>query len=508
MPERKPFELVRMVKDGEIEIPEFQREFVWSNKQVEDLADSIYNGYPIGLITLYRLPRELREGRNAQYWVLDGQQRILSLYLIFNGSIEEAGRTKKLWVWFNPRTEEFQSTEPPRRLGEEWVNLSEVLNMTDEQLVRFMQNRPSGERDKIHVLWLRFRDYNVLVHELHEDLDLDRLGDIFVRINFAGTRVKGAEVYSTMLAVTQPGIVDELRKFVKTLDWDIDYGVAMRTFMAFLTDGKVRLESRVLDQAAKLKEVLQSKRDSIPDILNKTKSSIKSAIELLRDPSKLAIVSPSQDFIPSQNVLVTMAYYIGKKRELSDKEKRGLLGWFVLASSFARYSSATETRLNEDLSEIQKGGDYNELIKILEKREGSLKERIIDKISKGELDKLLLYAILKANSVKDLLSHQDITTADATIHHIFPKAILADSEFEQSADHVGNLTITTMGTNTTLRSREPEIYLRKVPPEIRRTHLIPDNPELWKVRNFKEFLEERKKLLIKAVDKFWQTFIP
>lgn|GEM_PF-2770491 len=58
------------------------------------------------------------------------------------------------------------------------------------------------EKDKISTLWARFRsDYKVPIHELLEDLSLDDLGGIFVRVNFAGTRVRGADVYSTIVAV-------------------------------------------------------------------------------------------------------------------------------------------------------------------------------------------------------------------------------------------------------------------------------------------------------------------
>jgi len=507
MPERKPLELVSMVKNGEIEIPEFQRKFVWSPTQVKDLVDSIYKRYPIGLITLYKLPKKLREQRKASYWVLDGQQRLLSLTLIVDGSVElEGGKEKKLWVWFNPDTEDFRCIEPPRRLGDKWINLSEVLKMSDEQLVKFTQSKTVKERERINLIWLRFRDYNILCHELSEDLQLDMLGDIFVRTNFAGTRVRGADVYSTMVAVAEPGMVKNLREFARkvkdTLGWDIDYGILIRAFIAFLTDGRVKLASRVLDQATKLKESLEQKKTDIPDILERTKDSISNSINLLMDDSELAIKFPNYYYFPTQNVLVTMAYYLGKKGRISQQERKGLLKWFVLASEFARYSSATETRLNEDLSVIKDGRNYKELISKLEERTGNIKDRVKEMISAGWLSRLLLYAILKMNGAKDLLTRHDLTTEDVTLHHIFPKSILTGSPFEEFVNDVGNLTLVTMGTNNRLRSERPENYLLRIPPEIRKTHFIPDDPELWKAQNFEKFIEKRKKELTSAIDSF------
>jgi len=509
MPEKNPLQFVDMIRRGEIDIPEFQREFVWSNTQVRDLADSIYKRYPIGLITLYKLPRALAEQRRATYWLLDGQQRLLSLTLIINGSITlRGGMVKRLWVWFNPRNENFRCTEPPRRLSDEWINLSEILPMNDEQLAKFLQEKSAIEREKITLIWLRFRDYKILYYELSEDLDLDKLGDIFVRTNFAGTRVRGADVYSTMVAVARPGTVDELRRFAEKLNvrlgWNIDYGVLIRTFIAFLTGGKVKLASRVLDQATKLGEILAQKENAIPDILKRTKKGIQMSIDILRDRSELAIIEPKYPYFPTQNVLVTMAYYLDKRDAMLYKERKGLLAWFVLASDFARYSSATETRLNEDLSIIENGGDYKALLSKLEEYSGDLKARIREGIFRGRLSRLLLYTILKKNNAKDLLTHNDLTTADVTVHHIFPKAILLGSEWQRYTDDIGNITLTTIGTNNRLRHERPKRYLMRIPHEIRKTHFIPEDSDLWKVQYFKEFITERKKLLTRAIDDLWR----
>lgn len=94
----------------------------------------------------------------------------------------------------------------------------------------------------------------------------------------------------------------------------------------------------------------------IHDIKQKTKNGVEKAIELLMDPSEFAITSSR--YLSTQNVLVTMAYYLGKKGNVPREERRGLLAWFILASHFARYTSAAETRLNEDLLVIEEGKGY------------------------------------------------------------------------------------------------------------------------------------------------------
>jgi len=115
LPEFKIRELVEMVENGEIDVPEFQREFVWSNNQVRDLAESIYKSYPIGLLVFYKIPSQLRS-QNKRYWVLDGQQRLLSLVLIMKGQVKaiRGGQetTIRLDIWFDPKNEKFELRRP------------------------------------------------------------------------------------------------------------------------------------------------------------------------------------------------------------------------------------------------------------------------------------------------------------------------------------------------------------------------------------------------------------
>jgi len=504
MPECGIHEIVGMVENGDISIPELQRGFVWTDEKIKDLVHSIYRGYPLGLITLYKLPRHLRDEIGVLNWVLDGQQRLLALTLILNGYVDLAdGRRKELWIWFNPVNDNLQVTTPPRKLRDPWVKLSDFLKLGRREYEKFIEGKSIEEKEKIDVMWTSFRDFKVLYHEISEELELDELGDIFVRANFAGTRVRGADVYSTMIAITQRGLVKELRGFAdelkRTLGWEIDYGILIRTFIAFSTSGRVKLAGRVLDQAEKLREVFES--TDLPYILKKVKDNIQKSVEMLRDKFKL--IEPTHIYFPTENVLVTMAYYLGKRGALSSMEEKGLLTWFVLASEFGRYSSATETRLNEDLSVIEEGGDYKALISEIEEREGNLKERIKSQISfAGWLSRLLLYSILWANEAKDIGHPYDrLHTGDVIIHHIFPRSRLVGSEWEQLIDDVGNITLVSGGTNTRLRDEAPEDYLPRVPSDIRKAHLIPDNSHLWEMGNFKRFLEERKKLLMDSVDK-------
>jgi len=501
MPEYKIPELVRMLEEGEIQIPELQREFVWSDNQVRDLAESIYKGYPIGTMIFYKVPSDLREGRE-RFWVLDGQQRLLSLALMVKGKVlaVKGGEIKavKLDVWFDPKNDSFMLRSP--RLGENWIKLSELIQLQRradlENLLRQKMFNPE-EQERISTLWGIFRnDFKVLMYEISEDLDLDDLGNIFVRTNFAGTRVKGSDVYSTMIAVTYRGLVKQLRDICAKLPIEIDYGILIRTFTAFITDGKIKLASRVLDQAIKLKKIFDEKKLEINDIVSRLESCVSDVASILKEAGIT--------HLPTENVLPVMAYYVYKRGRLSQDEKDGIIKWFILASFFKRYSASVETRLDEDLAVIKNGGNYKDLIKNIALWEGDLQERIKGYIASGYWDRLLVYLLLKQSNAKDFFTGEIISFENSVVHHIFPRKHLAASKYEPLLNDIGNITLITYQSNQQIQDELPENYLPKVDSETRIAHCIPEDKECWKFENIEKFIEQRRNLLNSSVERLFK----
>ncbi len=144
------------------------------------------------------------------------------------------------------------------------------------------------------------------------------------------------------------------------------------------------------------------------------------------DDELLAINSSRLRFLISQTPLITLAYYIGRKYILNnmsipENEKQGLIGWFILSTYYRRYSSASETRLNEDLQVIAKGGCYKDLINNLKKHVGEL--RVTEETYRGSgTDKLfLLYVALRSRKARDFYDRETLINGlNASIHHIFP----------------------------------------------------------------------------------------
>jgi len=114
-------DIVNMASDGSIRVPTFQRPFVWDAKDVRDLFDSLYRGFPIGTLLLWQhrapagkvtlgpITLDVVENPSA-LWVVDGQQRITSLFASL--SPEHKGIDERFEVYFDLATEKFVN---PRR---------------------------------------------------------------------------------------------------------------------------------------------------------------------------------------------------------------------------------------------------------------------------------------------------------------------------------------------------------------------------------------------------------
>jgi len=88
LPPKKICDLVDQSEGGTLDIPEFQRGFVWSSEKVKNLIDSLHRDYPTGLILLwsrpdYFSPRTAIGTQEPKLWIIDGQQRLTALCLVF-----------------------------------------------------------------------------------------------------------------------------------------------------------------------------------------------------------------------------------------------------------------------------------------------------------------------------------------------------------------------------------------------------------------------------------------
>src|SRR5690606_16887881 len=118
--------LLAWVRSGEIAIPEIQRPFVWDATQVRDLLDSLYQGFPVGYIIVWKNPDvRLKDGSLAagKKVLIDGQQRITALTAAMMGElvVNKDYKQVRIKIAFNPTKEIFEVSNPAIEKDRAWI---------------------------------------------------------------------------------------------------------------------------------------------------------------------------------------------------------------------------------------------------------------------------------------------------------------------------------------------------------------------------------------------------
>jgi len=504
-------DLISRYEKNLIVIPEFQRDFVWTPAQIKELIISIYKGYPIGMLIQWETPSEL-SSNVGRHWLIDGQQRLLSLVAICKGVVRLKGdKYKSVALRFNPLTEEFQFDSPRIRNNPLWIDVKLLVEKPLSETVTTLGKSAFLKENEIKLCEQRLDklrsnliNYLIPVCTLKPELDPEDAANIFIKLNATGTRVKAAELYLATFAIMLPGkIATEISDFMddmKRQGWDLDVSVVIRTILAFLA-GKVRIADRVLDQAKIIKKNYSDSQ--LQEAWLKAKESIKYVINLLGNRWGLY----SLDLIPSQTVITTLAFFCGVKNLVIDKDEQdSMLKWFLLATYWGRYSGATETRLNEDIEVIKesKTDPWRKLLSNIKIVSGRLIPSNED-YQGAETDKLLLlYVLLKEKGATSLLSTQQLRNDITQIHHIFPKALLKGLHPEELVEDIANKTFIIGRENLHIGNKEPIEYLwGRVGDNVLKAHFIPQNPSLLKKEKFQEFLKERRRLIIEGLNEYF-----
>lgn len=264
-------EIVKQAVSKNVDIPEFQREFVWDTEQVKKLAESLYHDYPVGSFLLWDSSEyqeaKTAQGTQASLWIVDGQQRTTALCLLlgqkpywwddaekWNKALKDYDVMVNILPEGNDDRLEFALPNPIRRRDPRWISIRRVLGIEKvedltplaQEIVKRIGNDPTQMMElfgKVHAhlqrLWqIRERDIPKISHEVED------VAEIFARLNQEGTRVKEADVILALAAVRNPGWVrNEYLPFRNDLDdrgWDLDAGIFVRT-MTGVGKGRARL---------------------------------------------------------------------------------------------------------------------------------------------------------------------------------------------------------------------------------------------------------------------------
>lgn len=558
--------LVDMYKRGELRLPEIQRHYVWRATQVRNLLDSLYRGYPSGSILMWETDEPVPTRNFAidqdttafagRKLLLDGQQRLTSLTAVLNGDpINVRGRKRPIDILFNlehpdklsDTSTEIESEDDTPLLNEDekpdeadeaedagrsladdlskltfvvasnqllaqpnWVSVSDVFkNESDSAILKkagitsFDDSRYDRYSERLKRLRL-IKSYTYVVHVLERGMSYEEVTEIFVRVNSAGAKLKSSDLALAQMSSRWPNLLKELETFqdeCEKSNFTIDVGQLVRGIVVFAT------------HQCLFRAVGAAKIEDLKGGWQEAKEGLRFAVNFLR--SNAGIEDESLLSSP-MFVHVLAAISRVKKNKLSNAEQKSLLHWLLVANARGRYSrGSTETLLNEDLNIIFRSGDIAALIEPVKRQFGRLTIEPGDLASRGANSPLfsLSYLALKDAGAKDWFSGLGLSlTHQGRLHfiqwhHIFPKALLKERNFETGEiNEIANMAFITGQTNRKLGRKEPADYLPLIVKEQGEGALtsqeVTTDPTLHKVENYRAFLEGRREALAQRMNEF------
>ncbi|TDY02860.1 GmrSD restriction endonuclease domain-containing protein [Thiohalophilus thiocyanatoxydans] len=229
--------LVKYIELGEIGLPDIQRPFVWKNAKVRDLFDSMYRGYPVGYLLLWRngLADDKTIGTDnkqkpPRLVIVDGQQRLTSLYAVVKGVevVRENYDSERIKIAFNPTEERFEVVDAAIErdksfipdISQIWAGHTNIFKVATEYLTALKATKEVSdeETEKIQNSLTKLQSlltFPFTALELAADISEEDVSDVFVRINSKGTPLNQSDFILTLMSVFWDEGRSELEKFCK-----------------------------------------------------------------------------------------------------------------------------------------------------------------------------------------------------------------------------------------------------------------------------------------------------
>ncbi|MFB5197608.1 DUF262 domain-containing protein [Neobacillus sp. KR4-4] len=560
-------DIVAKISNNEVYLPAIQRKFVWKHEQIEKLFDSIMLGYPIGTFlfwdvekslansyTFYKFIQEYHERDNFMnekaphpemkdriIGILDGQQRLSSLYLALQGShASKKPRARwdnddafpKKYMYFNilcknqPRNDENITYEFKFLTDAEagvsdsdhcWLKVKEALTWRDaNDSIRYATGKQLLTNEvaieNLTTLWQRITQDKIINYFQVIDQDLDSVLEIFIRVNSGGTVLSKSDLLFSTIVANWENAREEIEALIKSINnrgekFDFDNDFIMRSCLV-LTDCPVLFNVNNFKKGNVIK---------IKENWEKIKSAIKETVDLLVE------FGFNQDTLTSRNAIIPISYFIFKGGLLDGKNKSNIRKYLIISLLKQIYGGKGDQVLDSIRNVLRKQDGNGYILKTpdfplqtLQKhrlpaeKSLNLTDEDIDNIfeyKKGAYTFMVLSLLYPSLKFSQVQFHQDhIHPASTFKNSNLKKLGISKDEIEnwqRIKDTISNLQILE-GRENESKSKTPfnEWYENSVSnkPLFKSNHYIPETN--YKLSNFDEFIKlrsEKLKLEIKRV---------
>ena len=520
--------LLTWVKSGEIAIPEIQRPFVWEPTKVRNLLDSLYQGYPVGYLIAWRNPTvKLKDGTPSagKRILIDGQQRVTALMagLLGREVLTKDYETIRIRIAFHPLLEKFEVANPAIRKDVAWIEDVAAVFAPEADLIGLIEDyvgkNPTADRKQVGKVLQRLVkiiNNHVGLIELAEDLDIETVTEIFIRVNSAGAELSQADFAMSKIAANETYGGNMLRKaidyfchlavapdffgriekgdkkfadsdFFQQMRWlkDVNDDIYDPTYtdmlrVAFTAEfGRGKLADLVALLSGRNFETRQFE-DSIAEAsFAKLKQGIIRFINQTHFERFTMIIRSAgfvtSDLIGGQNALnfAYILYLRGRAENVSAADLERLVRrWYAMSILRARYSGSPETAFDTDIRQIEARGLSTYIDAVIE-------NELPESFWTGMLPQLMdtssaqspYFLAYKAAQVKlgdkGFLS-RDITVNDlmlnrSDVHHVYPRSYLKKQGLSKGQyNQIANFVLAQNEINIAIGDKAPKIYFAEL----------------------------------------------
>jgi hypothetical protein len=524
--------LLTWVKSGEIAIPEIQRPFVWEATKVRNLLDSLYQGYPVGYLIAWRNPTvKLKDGTSSagKRILIDGQQRVTALMAALLGRevLTKDYETVRIRIAFHPQEERFEVANPAIRKDVAWIEDVAEVFAPDASLTEltdtYTEKNPAADRKRVSRVLEKLRkiiNNHVGVIELADDLDIETVTEIFIRVNSAGTELSQADFAMSKIAVNETYGGNLLRK---AIDYFCHLAVAPE-FLARIEKGdKAFAASEFLPQMRWLKDVNddiydptytdmlrvaftsefgRGKLQDLVALLSGRNFETKQFEEAIAEESfgrlkkgilafinkthfdRITMILRSAGFVTSDLIggrnAVNFAYILylrGRAEGMPAADLERLVRrWYAMSVLRGRYTGSPETAFDFDIRQVEARGLASYAQSVIENElpesfwTGMLPQ-LMDTSSSNSPYFLCYQAAQVKLGDKGFLS-RDITVLDllmnrSDVHHVYPKKHLKGQGLSRGRyNQIANFVLAQSEINIAIGDKPPEKYFKELAEQV------------------------------------------
>lgn len=506
-------EVVEQIESGQIRVPAFQRGFVWEPERVAQFIDSLYKGYPFGALLFWRTNEQLKSERalgpftlpapKADYpidYVLDGQQRVTSVYATFQTThlVNQQPEWKDIYFDYSLPDEAQEpqffalgsdEVDPARHFPIQvifdTVAYRKSTKSLDDQLATRIDNMQA-----------RFKEGRLPVQMFRTE-DKGTVAVIFERINRQGVPLDTLQLLSAWTWSEDFQLQSQFEELIDELESKgFDTGILDENVL-------LRCAAAVLVASPRPETIVSIPGEQVRNRFDEVVNGVLGALDFLEMNLGLRRV----DNLPFQTILVPLSVFFAisgnKQVVVTDEQRVRILKWFWKVSFARRYSSGVIRHLEDDIKAMLqlKGGQQSNL--------GGFAANVGDSFF---LDNEFGIRNVNTKSFVLMLAQQkplsfvsgtpvDLNAKlkeynNAEFHHMMPKAFIKSVGISQTpVNCLANHCFLSRSENKHLGGVAPSQYRAKMPANVDEILQRAICPEALFQDKLDEFAQERAKML-------------